>query len=178
MRKITAKWLTKLDACCSDEEKKEAEAIGDIKKIIDKLIKADRLDDANWLITRYMKKMQRVEYAIFAARQVLHIFEEKYPGDNSPRLAIEAAEKYLKSPTRKNKAAAADAYAAAADAYAAAAAYAADAAAYAAYAAAADAYAAADAADAADADAAAYATARKQMQIKILKNGLKIIYRN
>ena len=75
-------------------------------------------------------------YAIYCAEAVLHIFEEKYPNDNRPRKAIEAAKEYLKHPTEENKQAA---YAYAAAAYDAAyAAY--DAAAYAAY------------------DAAAYAT--------------------
>jgi hypothetical protein len=84
-------------------------------------------------------KTDSVLFSIYAARLTLNIFEEKYPDDKRPRLAIESAEKYLKNPNKKNKVAAN----AAADA------------AYAAYAA----YAAADAADAADAAYAAYAAA-------------------
>jgi hypothetical protein len=72
-----------------------------------------------------MTKEQRVQYAIFAAEQVIHIYEKKYPEDKRPRQAIEAAKAYLENPCAKTKAAAA------------AAAYAAYAAAYAAYAAAA-----------------------------------------
>ncbi len=82
-------------------------------------------------------------YAIYWAEAVLHIFEEKYPDDNRPRKAIEAAKEYLRHPTEENKQAAdAAAYAAdAADAaYAAYAACAANAAANAAYAAADAAY--------------------------------------
>jgi hypothetical protein len=84
----------------------------------------------------------RIVFAILCAESVLSVFEDKYPQDNRPRLAIQAAKYYL-----QNKNNAADA-ARAADAAAYAAAYAADAAAYA----------AAYAADAA-ADAAAYAAA-------------------
>jgi len=51
-----------------------------------------RFDWANWLIVRLLDKQQKVQYAIYAARLVLHIFEEKHPDDNRPRKAIEAAE--------------------------------------------------------------------------------------
>ena len=90
-----------------------------------------------WLFARVLSKKERVEIAVFSANLVLHIFEEKYPDDDRPREAIEAAKKYLESPF--SNAAADSAYAAA-------------------YAAADAAYAAADAAYAA-ADAAAYAAA-------------------
>src|SRR3990167_9839814 len=48
------------------------------------------------------KKKDSVLFSIFAARQVLKIYEDKYPNDDRPRKAIEAAEKYSKSPTKKN----------------------------------------------------------------------------
>ena len=106
----------------------------------------------------YWKKEDSVELAIFSAELVIDIFEKKYPKDDRPRKAIEAAKAYLvaiKSGNKKAAAAAAAADAArAAYAAARAAAYAA-----AAYAAAAAAAAAADAAYAAAADAAAAAAA-------------------
>ena len=58
--------------------------------------------------------------AIFSAELVLHIFEEKYPEDKRPRLAIEAAKKWLVNPSKETAAAAAAAAAAAYAAYAAA----------------------------------------------------------
>ena len=94
-------------------------------------------------------------FAADCAEHVLHIFESKYPNDDRPRKAIEAA----RQPDAAARTAAADAAAHAADAAAYAAAYAARAAARAAADAAAAAYAAAYAARAA-ADAAAYAAAR------------------
>jgi hypothetical protein len=104
-----------------------------------------------------------VRWAAECAKRVLKHYEAKYPEDKRPRLAIQAAMRWAKSPTEENRAAAyAAAYAARAAPYAANAAYAADyAAAYAADYAANAAYAAADAAaDAAYADAnAAYAAA-------------------
>ena len=110
----------------------------------------------------------RVLFAVLCAESVLHLFEEKYPNDDRPRKAIEAARRCIGT----NEYAAASAYAASAnDDNAAYAAYAAANAAYdasdnddnAAYAATAAAYAAANAANAADAaaNAAAYAAGIK-----------------
>jgi hypothetical protein len=50
---------------------------------------------ANWLLSNLLNEDDCRRYAIFAARQVLHIFETAYPEDNRPHLAIEAAENYL-----------------------------------------------------------------------------------
>ena len=52
------------------------------------------------------QKKDSVELAIYAARLVLKYFEKKYPKDKQPRKAIEAAEKYVKNPTEKNRLAA------------------------------------------------------------------------
>jgi len=115
---------------------------------------------ARWLFSRKMNTKQKRLISIFAAEQVLHLFEKKYPCDDRPRKAIEAAKVVLISDSVDNR----------------------DAAAYAAYAA----YAAADAAAnaayaAADAAAnAAYAAAdavagRKEMQVRIIKEAVRIL---
>ena len=96
--------------------------------------------------------MDSVNFAIYAAEQVVKIYEDKYPNDSRPRDAIKAAKAYLKNPTARAAADAAYAAARAAARAARAAAYAA------AYAAARAARAAADAAYAAA--RAAYAAAR------------------
>ena len=110
--------------------------------------KCERGDWMLWLLrkTGGLDKRTSVAVAVTCAERVLARYEAKYPGDNRPRAAIEAARNWLDNPCEETRAAAYAAYAAAA--------YAAAAAAYAAAAAAAAAaYAAADAADAA-ADAA------------------------
>jgi len=61
---------------------------------------------ASWLYTRLMSEKQRKQFAIYAAEEVLHIFEEKYPNDNRPRLAIVAAKIALESNTKANREAA------------------------------------------------------------------------
>ena len=164
-KKITVTFLNSKNACKSGMDYVTTNDYIGLKTIpfIEKLIKEDMLNWANWLIVRCMSYKQYVAYAIYAAEHVIDSFEKKYTNDKRPRQAIEAAKLCLKAPTKKNKADAADAAAAAA---AAADGYAAAYAAYAAYAAAYAAYAAADAADAAS---------KKKMKIKILKYGLKLL---
>ena len=167
--KINLTWLEEKNTCEEGIEyftSNELEGIEDVD-LVKKLFEEKKYNWASWLLTRLFDKTNNVKYAVYSAELVLPIFEKKYPKDDRPRKAIEAAKNWLANQTKENAhaahAAAAAAYAAAA--YAAAyAAYAADAAAYAAaYAAyvAADAaaYAAADAADAAAAYAAAAAAA-------------------
>ena len=69
----------------------------------------DTLDFCNWGIAHLMTKKLAVLYACFAARQVLKIYEDKYPGDLRPRQAIEAAERYAEDPSEENRQAAAGA---------------------------------------------------------------------
>jgi len=157
------KFCKKYDACKEGKEYAKS-----FKSLSDAWENCERSDWMIWTLNKLDKwsHEQKVQIAISCAERVLPIFEKKYPKDKRPRKAIQAAKRYLKNPTDKNKkAAAAASYAAsyaAADAAADAAyaaAYAADAAAdavaasYAASYAADAAYAAADAA----ADAASYA---------------------
>ena len=131
---------------------------------------------SNWLIVRLLNDANKIKYAVFAAREVLPIFGKRYPDDLRPRLANEAAEKFISDPSEINK----DACAAAARVAGAAAraAYAADAD----YAAAADAADAADAARAAaraayaaDAAYAACAAANADINKKIIRYGVKLL---
>ena len=66
-------------------------------------MKEDHFDYANWLLCKVFSKKQRVQYAIYAAMLVLHIFEDERPNDKRPRKAIEAAEAYLKNPCKETK---------------------------------------------------------------------------
>ena len=148
---ITKKWLDEQGACGEGvewfiESKFEGiEGIALVKKTMKK-----KMDWANWLVVRLMTHDQQIRYAIFAAEKVIDIYEKKYPLDNRPRKAIEAAKKYLGDKTEQNKKAAASA---------ASAAYAASSAAYAAYAAA----------------YAAYAAAKSDMFKTIINYGIEII---
>jgi hypothetical protein len=192
--KIDEKVLRKYNACQTGIDWLSQQKTDDARKLFKLALKEKKFRDINWMLSRLMNKKQKVTYAIFAAEQVLDIYEKQHPNDDRPRKAIKAAKAYLKNPckrTKKTADAAANVYAAAADADAAAdaaanayaAAAAADAAANAyaaayAYAdAAADAYAdaAADAAAAAYAYADAAAAVKEKMYIKILKYGFNIL---
>ena len=169
---ITKQWLEDKNACESGLLWFTNQTETDGLKIVKKLIKENKIDDANWLIVRMMKYKQYVAYGIFAAEQVVYIWKQKYPKDTRPQEAIAAAKICLKNLTKKNKkiatAAADAAYATAAyDAYAAASA--ADATAgSAASAAAYDAYSASAAAS------AAY-DAREKMELEILNYGIELL---
>jgi hypothetical protein len=130
IKTITLEWLRSQDACEESikawHKETDHNTFATLNRLIDKNPKW-----GNWLICRLMNKKQSVQYAIFAAEQVIDIYEGKYPNDKRPRNAIEAAKAYLKNPSKKTKAyafaaayAAADAAAAAAYAYADADAYA------------------------------------------------------
>src|SRR3954466_4219472 len=63
--------------------------------------------DANNNALENLPEKQRILFVIELARTVLHFFEEKFPEDKRPRLAIEAAEKFENSNTITNAARAA-----------------------------------------------------------------------
>jgi hypothetical protein len=153
---INIKTLTKYNACNEAQEWFINSKCKTIEEGYKKLKEEKHLNKyhwTNWIISRLLNKNDKIKYAIFAAELVIDIFEKEYPNDKRPRKAIEAAKKYLKNKTSKNKSAAYTAADAAVDAAADAAADAAYNATHAAYAAA---YAAADAAYAAAAVYAAY----------------------
>ena len=147
--KITAEWLKEKCACRDGVAWYIKSGCEDPAKLLDTIIENDRLDWAGWLVSHMMTHKQAVSWAVECAESVLPIFEEKRPGDDRPRRAIQAAKDWIDGKITANAAnAAANA-----------------------------AYAAAYAADAA-ADAAAYAAAdaagRKSHRIKNLKRGLEI----
>ncbi len=159
--KVTKEWLKEKRACVGGYEwymkQTLTDGVGLVVALIADTTEEEHLNWANWLLVRIMKRKQCLAYAIFAAEQVIKIYEKKYPKDNRHREAIEAAKKVLKNDTKENRT---GAYAAA---------YAADAATYVGYAAANAAYAAANAAY------AAAASAKGEMLLKIVNYGLRLL---
>ena len=181
--KVTKAWLKKHEACkegiqafCSQKET-------DSTKILKSLIESNekgKLEWANWLICRVFNGKQKTVYAVYAAKLVLPIFEKEHPDDLRPRKAIEATERCLKNPSKKNRKEAADAARAVARAaWAASAAYASAWAADAAAAAASAVYATSAATWAADAAAwaswAARAADYNKTMIQILEYGITLL---
>ena len=105
---ITLEFLKQKEACEEGLDYLKANNLEEIEayKLINKLNEDNKLDWNNWLLSKLFTHENCIKYAIYSAELVLHIFEDKYPDDKRPRLAIKAAKKYLKTPTKKNKEAA------------------------------------------------------------------------
>ena len=112
---ITRKWLKNhcaFDAGIKWFEKNVHDDI-EISALVEKLMLENGFSLANWLLANNLNKGHNIKYAVFAARQVLSIYEKEYPEDKRPREAIESAEGYLRCPSKKAAHAAAHAAAAA-----------------------------------------------------------------
>jgi hypothetical protein len=182
---VTLKRLEDLKACSSAKDwfksqgKKKIDLFEGFKYLMSKrgienirmTYNDDSLSWSSWFITRIMNKRRRVMYVIYAAEQVIDIYEERYPGDRRPREAINAAKEYLKNPCKRTKVAAATAADAAYAAYAAADVVYAAAAAFAAFVAASSVAFAAASSVAFAVDAAE----KEKMKKRILKYGIKIL---
>ena len=107
---ITKEWLHEKRACAEGYDWFIRQRARDEVKVLEHLIAEEKNDWANWLIVRRMERTQYIQYAIFAAEQVIENYEKQYPDDNRPRLAIEAARRCL---TDDSEAAASAAYSAA-----------------------------------------------------------------
>ena len=101
--KLNKQWINKFDPCEEGIEWLEAQDERDGVKIVKKLIKENKLDWANWTIVTLMKRKQYLRYAIYAAEQVIDIFEKKYPKDDRPRKAIETAKAVVKKDSKSNR---------------------------------------------------------------------------
>ena len=110
MKEITNRYLQAIGACKDAREQFRKELNGgrslSVSRVFTRLKQIDRMDWANWLIVRLMTHKQQIRYAIYAAEQVISLYEEKYPEDKRPRQAIEAARLCLDNPSGENKAAA------------------------------------------------------------------------
>ena len=116
MATITKKWLKNQGACVEGYDWFIHQHDTDELSVLNRLISEKRYDWANWLIARRMTRQQYLQYAIYAAEQVIELFEKQYPNDKRPRLAIEAARKCITDNSRAARDAARAAGAAARDA--------------------------------------------------------------
>ena len=101
MKTITKRKLLKA-GCCSESVNRyfpnetKRRQVDDILK---EVIRTKNYLDGALALSLLMTQKQRVAWAIYSAEQVLHIFEDKYPNDDRPRKAIEAAKAWLKHPS-------------------------------------------------------------------------------
>ena len=113
---ISLSAVKKLKPCADGLEWLKARKTTSLKKLAEAAIADGKFMWAIWLATRLMDKTQNVRFAIFCAEQCLKIYEDKYPEDKRPRLAIEAAENWANKQSDAAWAANAAARAAASDA--------------------------------------------------------------
>ena len=107
MKKLTAKWLKDNNACTEAVAQWKKEGCEpDLIKVLKRCIKLKHCDWGNWLIVRHMTYKQYVFYAVYAAEQVIDLYEKKFPDDKRLREAIDAAKTCIKYPSAENKEAA------------------------------------------------------------------------
>jgi hypothetical protein len=88
---LTREWLSEQNACLEGIRWFENSGKTESSEVVELLLKEERLVWANWLVVHLLSPKDRIRYAIFAAEQVIGLFEAKYPDDKRPRQAIEAA---------------------------------------------------------------------------------------
>ena len=103
IEKITVEFLKEQNACGSGVYWFRAQNESDPFKVLESLASGDHWSWCNWLLTRLMTHKQKVQLAVFAAEQVIQFFEKKYPNDDRPRKAIEAAKEWIKDPSEETK---------------------------------------------------------------------------
>jgi hypothetical protein len=120
--KINKEWVKKQGACqggstwFNETYKGDVDGIEVVKTLLEHTPTEESLSWANWLIVRLMTRKQYLQYAVFAAEQVIHIHEKNYPEDNTVRACIEAAKSVIENDTAENRQKATAAWAAAWDA--------------------------------------------------------------
>lgn len=105
--KITLNKLKKLEPCedrLNNFLQYYPKFFGSLKQFIE--LENITYNDKVWAATKLFTKKQNVKWVILCAESVLYNFESVYPNNKRPRKAIEAAKKYLKNPSGKNKSAA------------------------------------------------------------------------
>ena len=102
-KKITNRWLLQHEAPEGLIEWIKNKKERDPLKIL-RLLTKDNADQIVWLITKIMQDKDCIAYAVYAAEQVIDIYEEQYPGNKRLRVAIEAAKRCRKKRTKENKA--------------------------------------------------------------------------
>ena len=74
----------------------------DVVPFIQAAMAEDKLEWSNWFIARVFNYQQQLKYAVFAAEQVLDVYEKEFPGDTRPRNAIESAKECINNSSEEN----------------------------------------------------------------------------
>ncbi len=95
--KLTIEMLDRLIACDDGKEWFVNSKCKTVAGSCKKAMKEGHHDWANWLVIKLLNRDDRIRLACYAARLVLHIYEDKFPGDMRPRQVIEKAERYVEN---------------------------------------------------------------------------------
>ena len=82
--KLTKQWLIKHNACEEGYEWFLEQKTTDTNKLFKIALKAERYDDINWFLSRRLTEKQCRQYAIYAAKSCIKIYEKYYPNDSRP----------------------------------------------------------------------------------------------
>lgn len=101
--KITKQFLIENNACDQGIEYFEKKDFKDIDavELAKKLMKDKKYHYASWLTTEILDNTNCIRYAIFAAEQVIDIFERYNDIAVSPRVAIAAAKRFVETRVRE-----------------------------------------------------------------------------
>jgi hypothetical protein len=97
MKRVTKKWLISQSACAEGMRfvtKEGLVGLG-VTNFVKRLMEKKKYNWANWLIARCMTHTQYTNYAIYAAEQVVHIYNMAYPEDKRVQQAVDAAKRYI-----------------------------------------------------------------------------------
>ena len=106
LKTITEAWIKERQPCEEGRKWYNSRTDKTPLGLLDGLIAEKRYEWSNWFVSRILDHKDRIRYAVFAAEQVLDIFEKKFPDDKRPRLAIESAKKVLVKDTAETRSAA------------------------------------------------------------------------
>lgn len=106
MKELTVGWLENWDACSDGIAWFKSCGNVNDAEVMESLLVENKLDWANWLVVRLLVREDAIRYAIFAAEQVIGIFESEFHDDVRPRRAIDAALAVLNQNNEETRAAA------------------------------------------------------------------------
>lgn len=100
---ITQRWLGSNGACSEGMEWFFGQKETNLTKVVKALIKQKHYDWAVWVINKTITREQRIQYAYYAAKKVLPVYEKAHFSDKRPREALKAVLKYIKNSTEENR---------------------------------------------------------------------------
>lgn len=100
--KITARKLKQMGACQPAIDWVKTQNTTEAHALIELAMADNEFNWCNWFLTKIMDHEQQIRYAIYIAELVIDIYKNRYQDNNIPRIAIDDAQKYLKTKDKQN----------------------------------------------------------------------------